>query len=66
LVAEKATEAVALILEAAWPPLEAAWPPLEAAWPPLPASLAAVMEQLEAREAEELLGRLAPASEAGT
>jgi hypothetical protein len=52
LVAEKATEAVALILEAAWPPL--------------PASLAAVMEQLEAREAEELLGRLAPASEAGT
>jgi hypothetical protein len=46
--------------------LEAAWPPLEAAWPPLPASLAAVMEQLEAREAEELLGRLAPASEAGT
>jgi hypothetical protein len=59
LVAEKATEAVALILEAAWPPLEAAWPPL-------PASLAAVMEQLEAREAEELLGRLAPASEAGT
>ena len=59
MVAEKATEAVALILEAAWPPLEAAWPPL-------PASLAAVMEQLEAREAEELLGRLAPASEAGT